>query len=227
LTGILGAALFLTYSRSAYLAVAAGIIIIGLLKSRTLIITALIIFLLGIGILPRASQRLTDLTYTISSVVFNTAENPDATARLRIKNWEQTWGMIYRRPLLGSGYNTLRYVKYNEGFVEDPLVHSASGSDSSLLTIFATTGIIGLLPFIWFYFKIFRLSILGWKTPKDSDKKSPSIFNGFSLGMFAGLSSLAVHSLFTNSLLFPQILIPVIILVGILEWHVKMQRLKV
>ncbi len=212
---VLALALFLTYSRSGYLALATGILLIGILKSRALIIAGVIAAIIGMAVFPRAADRLTDLTHTVTAIVFDTSENPDATARLRIRSWEQTWDLIYSRPVLGSGYNTLRYVKYNEGFVEDPGIHSASGSDSSLLTILATTGVLGLTAFIWFYMGFFRLSYAGWKT---SHAKNSSVFNGFALGMLAGLCSLTVHSLFVNSLLFPQILIPVIISVGILEW---------
>jgi O-antigen ligase len=208
----LATALFLTYSRSAYVALAAGLIVIGLIKSRKLLLASLLIFLAVIAISPRASERVTDLTHSISSIVFDTAENPDATARLRIQSWEQTWELIYERPLLGSGYNTLRYAKYNEGFVQAPDIHSASGSDSSLLTILATTGLIGIIPFIWFYCEILLAAFRGYK---KHDKKTPSILCGLSLGLFTGIISLLIDSLFVNSLLFPQILIPLLIAVGI------------
>jgi putative inorganic carbon (hco3(-)) transporter len=220
---VLTLALFLTYSRSAYVAFAAGILIIGALKSRTLIITGVVLAIIGLAVFPRAAERLNDLSHTITAIVFDTSENPDATARLRIKSWEQTWELVYKRPILGSGYNTLRYVKYDEGFVTDPDIHSASGSDSSLLTILATTGILGLIAFIWFYAQFFLLSYRGWKLPAPTHEKTPDVFNGFSLGMLAGISSLTIHSLFVNSLLFPQIMIPLLISVGILEWHVKIR----
>lgn len=210
---VLSTALLLTYSRSAYLALAAGIFILGLLKSRKLLIGCLLIFIIGIGLSPRAEQRLSDLSYSVSSFLFNASENPDPTARLRIKSWEQTLELIARRPLLGSGYNTLRYVNYNEGFVTDPKIHSASGSDSSLLTILATTGVAGLIPFLWFYSLILKTAWLNWKA------KTQTLFNqGFSLGMFAGVISLLCHSLFVNSLLFPQILIFLMVQTGILVW---------
>ncbi len=192
---ILITALFFTYSRSAYLALAVGIFIIGILKSRKLMIICAAIFLLGISISPRALQRITDLAYSVSSVLTNTAENPDATARLRIKNWEQTITLIEKRPLLGNGYNTLRQVKFQEGMISDLNHHAATGSDSSNLTILATTGILGLLPFLWLQFTILQLS---WKNSKK---------NGLALGLLGGFLALFIHSFFVNSLLFPQIMI--------------------
>jgi len=209
---ILMTALFLTYSRSAYLAAGAGITVLGILKSRRLLIAFLVIFILAIGLSPRAEQRVTDLGYSISSFIFNTSANPDATARLRIKSWEQTIELISKRPLLGSGYNTLRYVNYNEGFVSDPKIHSASGSDSSLLTVLAATGVIGLAPFLWFYYSVVSAAFINWR-----DKKLTPFGRGISLGLFTGLISLFCHSLFVNSLFFPQILIPVAVIIGIME----------
>lgn len=223
---ILSMALFLTYSRSAYLALATGIFIIGMLKSRKLIIFCILIFLIGVSLSPRAEERVSDLTHSISSFIFNTAENPDATARLRIKSWQQTLELIQMRPFLGNGYNTLRYVKHNEGFVENTELHSASGSDSSLLTILATTGILGIIPFIMIYYRILKTAFIQWRQktiPSTRIQKKPHLktsayFQGFNLGMFAGTLALLVHSFFVNSLLFPQILIFFWICVGISQW---------
>ncbi len=199
---IFAVALFLTYSRSGYVAAAAALGIIGILKSRKLLIGSIIVIIIGLNFLPRAQERVDDLMHSIQSFVFNTNENPDATARLRIVSWNQTLELIQKRPLLGSGYNTLKYVKYDEGFVQNPEIHSASGSDSSLLTITATTGVLGLIPFIMLYWNMIRLSFQNWR-----NKKIPAEWQGYGLGLFAGTIGLLFHSLFVNSLLFPQIMI--------------------
>lgn len=223
---VLAAALFLTYSRSGYVAAAAALGLIGLLKSRKLLVGGIIIIFIALNFLPRAQERVEDLVFSIQSLVFNTNENPDATARLRIISWNQTLELIQKRPLLGSGYNTLKYVKYNEGFVEDPSVHSASGSDSSLLTILATTGILGLLPFLLLHWNLLKLSFQNWRSHSDRlpgtpqngvgrNKTIPLQWQGYGLGIFAGFIGLLLHSLFVNSLLFPQILIPLWISAGL------------
>lgn len=209
---ILATALLLTYSRSAYLALATGIIVIGILKSRKMLLICMLTFFIAIAFSPRAEQRLTDLKSSINSFVFNTAENPDATARLRLKSWQQTLELIQTRPLLGSGYNTLPYIKHNEGFIKDTQVHSASGSDSSLLTILATTGIFGLIPFLIIYWRILKTAFTNWR-----NQKITPYLQGFNLGMLAATLCLLVHSLFVNSLLFPQILIFLWICVGLLQ----------
>ena len=198
---ILGTALFLTYSRSAYLAIAASILTIGLLKSRKLVIAILIIGTIGVSVSDRAQQRLSELSTSITSVLFNNSENPDPTARLRIQNWEQTFQLISQKPLFGHGYNNLSSVKLQEGFVENEGVHSASGSDSSLLTITATTGFLGLISFLLI------ITLMAIKSAQKWFQSKHPLSKGLGLGFFSGLIGLLVHSLFVNSLLFPQIMI--------------------
>ncbi len=209
-TGILLAALFLTYSRSAYLAFATGILVLGLIKGRRLLLIFLIIGTLGIAVSDRAQQRVGELVTSVNSILFETSENPDPTARLRLQNWQDTWGLIDQKPFLGHGYNTLSFIKLNQGLITDQQVHSASGSDSSLLTILVTTGIIGLLTFLFILFLLFQETFHSWYNSKHT-----TLQKGFGLGLFAGSIALLVHSSFVNSLLFPQIMIYFWILVSI------------
>lgn len=207
---VLGLALFLTYSRSAYLALAVSIFIIGLIKSRRLLIAIIILATLGISASERAQQRVNELVTSVYSVLFNTAENPDPTARLRIENWNQTLQLISEKPLLGHGYNNLAAVKLQQGFIIDEAGHSASGSDSSFLTITATTGFLGLIFFVYSYFLIIRQSIKSWL------KGSSNLQKGLGFGLFASALGLIVHANFVNSLLFPQIMIFFWPLIGLL-----------
>ena len=231
LIAILTAALFFTYSRSAYLALAAGIIVISLLKNWKILLLSIVIFAVGIGVSPRADQRLGELYQSAASIIFNTSENPDPTARLRIKAYEQTWELVTMRPLLGSGYNTLRYTNVKEGFVENSQIHSAGGSDSSLLTILVTTGILGFVPFAMIFILMLGKFWTGLKPPaaniahtaatRSTAHHSFSTLNplqqGLNLGMLGGTIALLVHSIFVNSLLFASIMIPFWIIYGLIS----------
>lgn len=209
---ILGTALFLTYSRSGYIAFAAGLLVLGILKSRKLIIIGLLITVLGLSLSLRAQQRVGDLMQSITAFVTNSSTTADPTAQLRIQSWNQTLSLIQKRPILGSGYNTLRYVKFNEGFVSETDIHSASGSDSSILTILATTGILGIIPFLLLYWQLLKSSFLSWK-----NKTSPPFKKALGLGLFSGTIALIVHATFVNSLLFPQIMIFLWIYAGVVN----------
>lgn len=175
---ILTTAAYLTYSRSAWLALAAGIVTISLIKSRKLLIIGLIAILIGLSASERARDRTQELVQSVTSVFTQTAQTPDPTARLRIKSYNQTLYLIEKYPLLGVGYNNLRTVNHREGFVVSEEIHNAGGSDSSLLTILATTGIIGFIPFILIY--IFALRV-AWRTMRAAAREptaAPTHQNG-------------------------------------------------
>ncbi|MCC6643578.1 O-antigen ligase family protein [Candidatus Peregrinibacteria bacterium] len=205
---LLGTALFLTYSRSAYLALAFSILIIGLLRARTVLIIAIILGTIGISSSDRAQQRVGELATSVGAIFFNSSENPDPTARLRILSWEQTINLIKEKPLLGHGYNNLSYVKTEAGYLKDNSSHSASGSDSSILTLLATTGIIGTIPFLFF------LIHLVWISWKNFQSKIP-FSSGLGLGLLSGTLGLLLHSNFVNSLFFAPIMIFLWILFGL------------
>lgn len=140
-------------------------------------------------------------------------ENPDATARLRIESWRNGLSLAKNNFFTGVGYNTLRYVKLNEGFSKETGEHSAGGFDSSLLTILATMGIFGFLAFIWIYWTILKNCFHNWR-----DKKASPLMRGLGLGSFAGILSLfLVNALFVNSLLFYPLLVFVWIAGGMNE----------
>lgn len=222
---ILASAVFLTFSRSAYLAFATGVLIISLLKSRKILIIALILATLGIATSQRAQERTAELFQSVTAVFTQTPQTPDPTAKLRIESYNQALYLIQKRPFLGSGYNNLRTVNHREGFTSDPDIHSAGGSDSSLLTILAATGLAGLIPFILIYLTSLTVAFKNWRARTQSTGNSGSrkweitgikagspgknseITAGYNLGLLGGIIALLVHSIFVNSLLFTPILI--------------------
>lgn len=126
--------------------------------------------------MPRIQTRIAGLT------------DPADSAHFRLISWQNTLKIISDRPLFGVGFNNMRAVKAKYGYLNPDTLenHSASGSDSSFLLVFATTGVIGFLIFIGAYY----FALL--------DK--PSLF--FSAFIFA----LLLGSQFINSLFFPQIM---------------------
>lgn len=191
---ILVGALFLTYSRSAYLAFMGAMGIVGLLQSRKLIVGALIASLLLISVSDRAEERVTNMWHSAKSLFTTSAELPDATARLRVESWQNAYTIWSDHPWLGVGYNAYAYVQADYGFVKELDKHSATGSDSTLLTILATTGVFGALAYLWIVMTFLWQSFVCRK-------------DGMALGFFAGLCGLLVHSLFVNSLLFTPLLV--------------------
>lgn len=186
-------ALVLTFSRSGYLMFAVTAAVIGVLKSRKLIVLALILSLTAYLLVPRVQTRIAG------------GVDPDDSARFRFESWKRTLVIIKDYPLTGVGFNAYRYAQARYGFFsfEEPLGgHSGAGSDSSLLFVFVTTGIFGLLSYLLLLLKI------SWESFKN--------LNAWSLAMLAGLLGLLVESNFINSLFYPWIMIWFWVVTGVI-----------
>jgi len=197
---ILESSIFLTYSRSAYLAFLAGAFIVTMLKSPRVFIIIFLVFGLQVSSSSYAVQRVVSMIFNLDMVF--SAESKDPTANFRVRSWMDTISLIKEKPILGYGYNNLTTVKNQLDIVHTESQHSASGSDSSLLTILATTGILGFLPFFLFYLITFidarKMFLI---------KENNILAQSLSLGMLGGISVLFLHSIFVNSLLYPPILL--------------------
>jgi hypothetical protein len=192
------AALLLTYSRSAYIALALGILVWAALSQKIRLAIGVIILFAGVlFLLPRGEGEGVKLLRT--STIF-----------ARLGNWQRGAELIASKPVLGHGFNTLRYVQRQKGWVDDTKMvsHAGAGLDNSFQFIWATTGILGLISFFWIIVEIGRQTHTLWQ-----NKKARTLVKVIS----ATLIGLAADSLFTNSLFFPQIMIWMWILVGVGE----------
>lgn len=199
-------ALFLTFSRSGYLAAGMGLLVFFVFRDPKIILIGIIAATIGIASNERAQKRLGELTGTVSAIVFQNTDEVDPTANLRIQSWMKSFELWKKYPILGIGYNTYRYRAAEEGIVDENYF-SSGGSDSTHLTILVTTGIFGLLAFLWFYGGLVVQNLKRFFVSKNA------IFLGFA----SGLCALFVHGFFVNSMLFPFIFLPVIATAGILE----------
>ncbi len=204
LIAIITLALFLTYSRSSYLALLTGILVFGFFRDFRIIIFSGLVGIALLAVSPQAQQRVGDLIGSVNSVFTETYSLPDPSARLRLQTWENAWNLFLTAPVFGHGYNAYAEASLENKTLKDSNVHSANGSDSSLLNILATTGIAGFLPYISVYI---LLAVRSFKNRR----------NPIALGFFSGLCGLFIHSIFLNSLLFPLIMAPFWITAGFIE----------
>ncbi len=192
-------ALLLTYSRSSYLAFVVSFCLFALLRNKKWLVAGAITLLILILLFPYAQKRIEG------------ARGLDATARMRILSWQKIYKIWQDYFWLGTGYNALPYVQKDLGIISDLSLHSRAGSDSSLLTIAATTGLFGLLSFLLFIFMILKTIWEIWR-----DGKQRYWLRGASLGFFAGFLGLLVHSQFVNSLLYAHLLIPLLFVLAVI-----------
>lgn len=186
----MGVALILTISRSGLLAFVVGLGIIGIIRSRIILLVGIMCIVLALVASPRFFTRITE------------GLSVDETGVKRIESWEKGIKLTAGYPILGVGYNNLASVQDDLGLVDMFDVNNRSGFENSLLTILVTTGFIGFFSYLyilWVFLKsAYDLYI---------SSKSPPYYKGLSLGIFAGILGIIANSMFINSLLYPFILI--------------------
>lgn len=188
-------ALVLTFSRSSYIALAVGILTIAFLKKNSKI---LFVFASLTGILI--------LVFFLRVIFYSpTIAQRTASTQARFVSWERSLIIIKGHPIFGIGFNTYRFERERLGFKSDefwPTDHAGAGTDSSLLFVWATTGIFGLAAYLW----------LWWKIIKSVTRRQSSVV---SIVILASISALFIHSFFVNSLFYPWVMEWMWILAGI------------
>jgi len=185
---ILIIALILTFSRSSYLMFSGFVLLLGLFKSKRLLLLFLVLMFVTYYSVPRIQTRLSGVT------------DPQDSAKYRLISWTNTLQIAKDNLLLGVGFNTFRYSQEEYGFftfADDTGGHAGAGSDSSLLLVLATTGIFGLFLFLLIYFELIRGSYQTYTKGKNS----------LALAVLISSISILVHSQFVNSIFYPQFLL--------------------
>lgn len=188
-------ALYLTYSRSGYLALIFSLGILTFFKSRKLLLGLIIAGIIGFSLSPRVQERTIEAVDSAKGLIGLDSQQPlDPTAELRVYSWQFAREIITDYPLLGAGYGRYAFEinQRGHGLLSD---HSSGGSDSSLLTIWAQTGIFGLLSYLAIGYVAAITAIRRIRGKDDFDSY-------LLLGLLSGFSGIMVHAVFVNSLLY-------------------------
>lgn len=134
--------IFLTYSRILYAAVILTSILIVLKNKQFKYLLLLPVFLLIlITLTPRQFGEGVNLARTFS-------------IKSRIGDYQTAIKLWQKKPIIGYGYNRIRYVKD----LLDMSSHSGASFHSSFMIILVTTGVIGLILFIFSLIQLVRTS---------------------------------------------------------------------
>ena len=168
---------FFTYSRASYIALFVGFVsalALMIKRNRTqYLVLFLVLFGAGIALLPRGFGEGVDLGRVFS--IWN-----------RLENYKETIEIWRHYPLIGVGFNNICLARQRILGVGGFESHSCSGSDSSVLFILATTGIVGIFFFIRLVLKI------------HGELKN-SFYKKLLVSAFLAV---AMHSLFVNSMFY-------------------------
>lgn len=185
-------ALILTYSRSSYLALIAGMAVWFVYrKSYKALFVFLAIFFFAVSVLPGEWEGQ-KLLRSVSSYA-------------RLGSAEVALQGFAARPLIGQGFMALRRPDTYQS-----LPPQRTGSvDTSILYVLAATGIAGTIAYLYLWVRIVQIAIVNGR-----QNKAGPVF-------LASIAAVLVHSLFTNSLLYPWVMVWMWILAGQAEQDIQ------
>lgn len=201
-------ALLLTYSRSSYImAIFSFVLFLILIKQKKLLLILGALLVIGIFLLPKNLGGEGVKLLRTASILSRTIQ------------YERSLKIIGNNPVIGVGFNSLRFVSGKYGFIpqKDLLTtHAGAGVPNSYLFVMATTGVVGLMLVAGFLL----LTLKGiYRVLKEDAKDSL-----FAAAAFSSLVGVLVGSLFENVLFFSQIMLWMILLMGILFGAVKTKQ---
>ncbi len=188
--GIMGLALLLTYSRSSLLALIIILLIVGLTLDKRILVIGIVVGITALIAFPRIQERFLE-TFDYQTSAFK-----------RLDSWGNAFTILEQsNPLVGIGYNTYRDAQIHFDIIEEEeLARSGAGTDSSILLVAVTTGILGAIVFLGLLLHGIARGVALYRLRVGFGKVFGISFAGL-------LMALIVHSQFVNSLLYPYILI--------------------
>lgn len=143
-------AVFLTFSRSALIALIASSVLLFILMNKKILIVLLL--------------AITFVAFAISSKYFD-IENINlfrvVSSEARLETAKKAMGIIGANPIFGVGFNAYRYAKLDSSMRNNSsnlVSHADAGVDTSLLFVIATTGIVGFILYLFLWYRIVKIT---------------------------------------------------------------------
>jgi O-antigen ligase len=131
------------------------------------------------------------------------------TALARVSNWQEGIQIFSKSPIIGYGFNMVSALPHNAPTLEPgTLARSTSGYDNSIIFILVTAGIVGLSAFLFLWSQMVRIGIGLYKNLKQ---------RAAGIMYLSILAAVIIHSMFLNTLFYPQVMILLWIISGAVE----------
>ncbi|HZD92788.1 MAG TPA: O-antigen ligase family protein, partial [Candidatus Sulfotelmatobacter sp.] len=155
-----------SFSREAYAGVLVGLLLLGLLKQRWVLIALAAFLLSWEALVPTAVQERVLMTYDKNE------QQLDTSAQDRVALWNDAMDLFHQNPVFGAGFDTYR-LQHRVSIYTD--------THNYFLKVLVETGIAGLLFFLFLLAKAGWLGLKLWRKAQDPFLKSLGL--GFSLLM--------------------------------------------
>ena len=176
---LVSACLAVTYTRSAWMGLVAGLLLMAILRHKKV----LLLFLLLAILIPFAPKGVKSRAASIVD-----PKNP--TNRERVLMWQAGWMMLHDRPVLGLGPIDMKepYQRYKLPEAREAVGHL----HNNFVQVAATMGALGLLAFLYWIFAMLKSQVRSYRKVPGNERFMKSVV----LGALAAYTGFLVNGLF-------------------------------
>lgn len=185
-------ALMYTFSRGGYAALLFGVLVLGVLKDRKLLVIFGVFLLTWQLIVPAAVRERVTMTKDASGQL-------ESSAQERVDLWKESMHSIAHSPIVGNGYATFSFAQH---------AHDLDDTHNWFVLVMEETGIIGLLMAFLLFQQTLAVSFRLFRRAKDP------LYRGLGLGIFLIMCASIVANFFGNRWTYLEISGPLFVLVG-------------
>jgi putative inorganic carbon (HCO3(-)) transporter len=176
---LVSACLAVTYTRSAWLGLVVGLLLMAILRHRKVLFLFLILAIL----IPFAPHGIKARAASI-------VDPKDPTNHERVLMWQAGWRMLKDRPVLGLGPIDMKepYQKYKLPEAREVVGHL----HNNFVQVAATMGSLGLLAFLYWIFAMLKSQVRSYRKVPGNER----FMKGVVLGGLAAYTGFLVNGLF-------------------------------
>jgi putative inorganic carbon (hco3(-)) transporter len=182
-----------TFSRGGYAAILFGVVVLGMLKDRKLLLILGIFLLTWQTVVPTAVRQRVTMTESSNGQL-------EASAQERVDLWANAEEAILHSPIVGNGFATFQFGEH---------VDNLKDTHNWYVKILVETGIIGLLLVIFLLQQMLTTSYRLFKRASDP------LYRGLGLGLFVAICTCMVANCFGDRWTYLEITGPLWVLVAI------------
>lgn len=183
LVGLSILAAMYTFSRAGYLAILVGVLILGLLKDRKLIIVLGVFLLVWQSVVPTAVRERVSMTK-------NSNGQLEASAQERIDLWNNAERSFLHSPIVGNGFATFQLGEH---------VADLHDTHNWYVKVLVETGLIGMVIALLLLQQLLALSYRLFRRASDP------LYRGLGLGLFLATCACIVSNFFGDRWTYVEI----------------------
>jgi len=182
-----------TFSRGGYAALLFGVLVLGVLKDRKLLVILGVFLLTWQLVVPTAVRERVTMTRDENGQL-------ESSAQERVDLWKESWESFVHSPIVGNGFATFQYGHH--------VVAQLTDTHDWFIKVMVETGVVGL---IMYFFLLQQMFALGWRLFR---RANDPMYRGLGLGLLLTMCSAMVANCFGDRWTYLEISGPLWILLA-------------